>query len=128
MDKLERPIKAFGEIVLRVKNLQTMQEFYENVIGLELLQRFEEEAVFFKVAPGYAGHIQVLGLLVESTPPDHRSLKFTGLDPERTTIHHFAFAIGLAQGFPTGKYPSKIKRSSSPPLLNFVNQIIIRII
>jgi catechol 2,3-dioxygenase-like lactoylglutathione lyase family enzyme len=96
MEKMERPIKAFGEIVLRVKNLPTMQEFYENVIGLELLQRFEEEAVFFKVAPGYAGHTQVLGLFAESTPPDHHSLRFTGLDPERTTIHHFAFAIGLA--------------------------------
>ena len=40
MDKLERPIKALGEIVLRVKNLQTMQEFYENVIGLEMSSWF----------------------------------------------------------------------------------------
>jgi catechol-2,3-dioxygenase len=96
MDKQERPIKALGEIVLRVKNLQAMQEFYENVIGLELLQRFDQESVFFKVAPGYAGHIQVLGLFVESMPPDHRSLRFKGLDSEKTPMHHIAFAIGLA--------------------------------
>jgi catechol 2,3-dioxygenase-like lactoylglutathione lyase family enzyme len=100
MDHLERPIKALGEIVLRVKNLQAMQEFYENVIGLELLQRFDEDAVFFKVAPGYAGHTQVLGLFAGSIPPDHRSLQFTGLDPESTTLHHIAFAIGLADFAP----------------------------
>jgi catechol-2,3-dioxygenase len=100
MDKSERPIKALGEFVLRVKDLQTMQKFYEHVIGLELLQRFDEDAVFFKVAPGYAGHTQVLGLFAESIPPDHRSLKFTGLDPERTALHHIAFAIGLADFAP----------------------------
>ena len=53
-------------------------------------------AVFFKVAPGYAGQTQMLGLFAESMPPDHRSLRFTGLDPERTPMHHIAFAIGLA--------------------------------
>ena len=95
MDKPERPIKALGEIVIRVKNLQTMQEFYENVIGLEILGR-SEDMVFFKVAPGYAGHTQVLGLFDESLPPDHRSRKFTGLDAQKTSLHHIAFTIGLA--------------------------------
>jgi hypothetical protein len=52
MDELKRLIKALGEIVIRVKNLQTMQEFYENVIGLEILGRFDD-SVFFKVAPSY---------------------------------------------------------------------------
>ncbi len=94
MDKLERPIKALGEIVFRVKNLQTMQEFYENVIGLEILQRFEN-SVFFKIAPGFAGHTQVLGLFDETEAPNHRSRAFTGLDVGKTTLHHIAFAIGL---------------------------------
>ena len=91
-----RPIQALGEIVLRVKNLQLMQAFYENVIGLELLQRFDEQAVFFRIAPGYAGHTQVLALFAGSIPPDHRSLKFSGLDAGKTTLHHIALAIGLA--------------------------------
>jgi catechol-2,3-dioxygenase len=73
MDKVKKPIKALGEIVIRVRNLQAMQEFYENIIGLEILGRFED-SVFFKVASSYAGHIQVLGLFDESLPPDHRSL------------------------------------------------------
>ena len=95
MDSSKRPIKALGEIVLRVKNLQAMQDFYENIIGLELLQRFED-SVFFKIAPSYAGHIQVLGLFDESLPPDHRSRQFTGLDGQKTSLHHIAFTIGLA--------------------------------
>ncbi len=49
IDNPERPIKALGEIVIRVKNLQAMQEFYENVIGLEILGR-SDDMVFFKVA------------------------------------------------------------------------------
>jgi catechol 2,3-dioxygenase-like lactoylglutathione lyase family enzyme len=94
MDKPDRPIKALGEIVIRVKNLQAMQEFYENVIGLEILGR-SEDMVFFKVAPSYGGHTQVLGLFDESLPPDHRSRQFTGLDGQKTSLHHIAFTIGL---------------------------------
>ena len=96
MAKQERPIQALGEIVLRVKNLPVMQAFYENVIGLELLQRFDEQAVFFRIAAGYAGHTQVLALFAESIPPDHRLLQFSGLDAGKTTLHHIALAIGLA--------------------------------
>ncbi len=55
IDNPERPIKALGEIVIRVKNLQAMQEFYENVIGLEILGR-SDDMVFFKVAPGNGGY------------------------------------------------------------------------
>ena len=94
MNKLERPIKALGEIVLRVRNMDTMVEFYETVIGLEILQRFDD-MVFFKVAPSYGGHTQVLGLFDESLPPDHRSRQFTGLDAQNTSLHHIAFTIGL---------------------------------
>ncbi len=92
---LERPINALGEIVIRVKNLQTMQEFYENVIGLEILGG-SDDMVFFKVAPGYGSHPQEFSLFDESLPPDHRSLTFTGLDAQRTSLHHIAFVIGQA--------------------------------
>jgi catechol-2,3-dioxygenase len=72
-----------------------MQEFYENVIGLEILGRFDD-SVFFKVAPSYGGHIQVLGLFDESLPPDHHSRIFTGLYAQKTSLHHIAFVIGKA--------------------------------
>jgi catechol-2,3-dioxygenase len=95
MDKPERPIKALGEIALRVKDLQTMQEFYDNVIGLEFMRHFEGVS-FFKIAPGVAGHTQILALFSESQPPDHGSLKFNGLNARTTTLHHIAFTIDLA--------------------------------
>ena len=95
MVRPKRLIKALGEIVLRVKDLQRMQEFYENVIGLEILQRFKDN-VFFKVASGYGGHTQVLGLFDESVSPNHRSRAFTGIDAQTSSLHHIAFTIGLA--------------------------------
>jgi len=95
MEKATTKIKALGEIALRVKNLDLMQEFYENTLGLELMKRFEK-IVFFKVAAGFEGHIQELVLFDESMPPDHKSRLFTGLNAHTTTLHHIAFAISLA--------------------------------
>ncbi len=42
-------IRALGEIVLRVRDLNAMQKFYEQIIGLELMRRFENDAVFFRI-------------------------------------------------------------------------------
>jgi catechol 2,3-dioxygenase-like lactoylglutathione lyase family enzyme len=95
LGKKERPIKALSEIVLRVKNLKAMQEFYENTLGLELLQRFEN-IVFLKIASGYGGLTQFLVLFHESAASDHRLRQYTGLDLEQTSLHHIAFAISLS--------------------------------
>ena len=51
MSETTRPIKALGEVVLRVRNLDTMQEFYEKAVGLELLERDKNTMVFFRIAP-----------------------------------------------------------------------------
>jgi catechol-2,3-dioxygenase len=95
MNRRARTIKALGEIALRVKNLQTMQEFYENVIGLEVMRR-SEDIIFFKIARGFEGHTQVLVIFAESLPPDHKSRRFSGLNAQTTTLHHIAFTISLA--------------------------------
>ena len=66
MNKSARPrrVKGLGEVSIRVKDLDAMHKFYEEVIGLEVLRR-DESFVFFKVAEGYGGHTQNLALFPE---------------------------------------------------------------
>lgn len=82
-----RKIKALGEIALRVNDLDAMQTFYQDVIGLELMRRFPD-SVFFKIADGYGGHTQILALFDRSTQSS-----YTGLSAAQTTIDHLAFTI-----------------------------------
>lgn len=92
MKKQEKTIKAIGEVVLRVRDMNVMREFYENVLGLEIIGEFEK-MIFFQIAPSYGGHTQVLALFDESLPPDHRSRHFTAINSQRTSLHHIAFVI-----------------------------------
>jgi len=80
-------IKALGEIALRVNDLDAMQAFYQNVIGLELMRRFPD-AAFFKIAEGYGGHTQILALFDRSNESG-----YTGLSAAKTTVDHLAFTI-----------------------------------
>ena len=96
MSEYLRPIKALGEVVLRVRDMDTMQEFYEKVVGLELLERSENIMAFFRISPDYEGHTQTLALFDQSGEADHRSLHYTGVDPEKSPLHHMAFTISLS--------------------------------
>ena len=96
MSESTRPIKALGEVVLRVRDLDTMQEFYENAVGLELLERYENIMAFFRIAPDYEGHTQSLALFDQSGQADHRSRRYTGVDTEKSTLHHIAFTISAS--------------------------------
>ena len=86
----QRAIKALGEIALRVQDLDSMQQFYEKIIGLNLMRRFPH-AVFFNIAEGYGGHTQILALFDRTQEADYR-----GIEPEKSTVDHFAFTIALA--------------------------------
>ena len=77
-------VKALGEVALRVNNLERMKRFYQEVLGFEVLGEFQNAALL-KIAAGYAGHTQVLGLFDRSV----------SVDQERTTIDHLTFTIGL---------------------------------
>lgn len=94
MDKPGRRVKGLGEVSIRVKDLDTMQEFYEEVVGLEVLRR-DESYVFFKIAEGYGGHTQNLALFdaSERTFLENKSLQ---LSPGQSTLHHIALNIDLA--------------------------------
>lgn len=83
-------VRGLGEIALRVNNLDAMQRFYEEVIGLPLMTRVPNCA-FFKIADGYGGHTQVLALFDRSNSPGYR-----GTDAATSTIDHIAFEVSLA--------------------------------
>jgi catechol-2,3-dioxygenase len=83
-------VRGLGEVALRVSNLEAMQKFYEDAIGLPLMARFPDCA-FFKIADGYDGHTQVLALFDRSQSPGYR-----GPDATTSTIDHIAFEIPLA--------------------------------
>ena len=87
MGEPTKRIRGLGEIALRVADLDAMQRFYQEVVGLELLGRFDH-AAFFRIADGYGGHTQVLALFDRSGEAGYR-----GLDPGRTTVDHLAFEI-----------------------------------
>lgn len=87
------PIKGLAEASIRVRDLPSMQKFYQDVLGLEVLRK-EEEYVFFKIAEGYGGHTQNLALFVA----EERSFlenKSAQLNSETSTLHHIAFNIDL---------------------------------
>jgi len=48
MDKSARRVKGLGEVSVRVKDLEAMYKFYEEVMGLEVLRRDES----FAAPPG----------------------------------------------------------------------------
>lgn len=83
-------IRGLGEIALRVNNLDLMQKFYEEVIGLPLMTRVPNSA-FFRIADGYGGHTQVLALFDRSKSRDYR-----GTNAATSTIDHIAFEIPLS--------------------------------
>jgi len=93
MNKSDSRVKGLGEVSLRVMDLNVMQKFYEEVVGLEVLRR-DESFVFFKIAEGYAGHSQNLALFAANNL-DFLEPKSRELSPEKTTLHHIAFNIAL---------------------------------
>jgi catechol-2,3-dioxygenase len=83
-------VRGLGEIALRVSDLNAMQAFYQEVIGLPLMSRTSHWA-FFKLGDGYGGHTQVLALFDRSQGSGYR-----GINAATSTIDHIAFEIDLA--------------------------------
>jgi catechol-2,3-dioxygenase len=82
---VSRAVKGLAELALRVNDLERMQAFYENVIGLEVMRRFPE-IVFFRIAQGHGGHTTILALFDRGVE----------VGQERTTLDHLAFTIDIA--------------------------------
>lgn len=82
------PIRALGEVALRVQDLDAVTRFYQDVIGLELMARNPTNA-FFRIAEGFAGHTQILALFDRSAREEHPP------EAARTSLDHLAFTIAL---------------------------------
>lgn len=88
---ISNKIKGLGEIILRVRNMELMKNFYQQTIGLELIHG-SENFTFFKIADGYGGHNQTLALFAKSNLNAFNE-KFDGLKTVSSTLHHFALEI-----------------------------------
>ena len=95
MNKSDHPhrVKGLGEVSICVKDLDAMQKFYEEVVGLEVIRR-DESFVFFKIAEGYGGHTQNLALF-EASNTMFLNNKTVELNSQETTLHHIALNILL---------------------------------
>lgn len=87
-------IKGLGEVVLRVNDMALMKEFYENIIGFELMNQ-SEDFTFFKIADGVGGHTQTLALFSAKNQTAFGK-KLKTIKSEHTTLHHFALEIEKA--------------------------------
>ena len=93
MNKSNRRVKGLGEVSICVKDLDAMQKFYEEVVGLEVLRR-DESFVFFKVAEGYGGHTQNLALF-DASNTTFLNNKAEQLNSQESTLHHIALNVAL---------------------------------
>ena len=93
MNNSDRRVKGLGEVSIRVRDLDAMHKFYEEVIGLEVLKR-EESRVFFKIAEGYGGHTQNLALF-ETSNTMFLDNKAEQLNSQESTLHHIALNVSL---------------------------------
>ena len=62
MNKSDRRVKGLGEVSIQVRDLDAMQKFYEEVVGLEVLKRDEslyssksrkDMAIIHRISPSF---------------------------------------------------------------------------
>ncbi|MEO1470836.1 MAG: hypothetical protein AAFV86_17460, partial [Pseudomonadota bacterium] len=71
-------VRGLGEVAIRCADLDAMERFYADVIGLDRLAAREGGIVFFRIAPGHGGHTTVLALFA------HDATVRAGLHPTGT--------------------------------------------
>ena len=85
--------KRLGELVLRTSNVDSLAEFYINVIGLELYASFGNNR-FLKIANDFEGHPQMLAIF-DNSKEFHgpKNIQKGHSNNGLGTLHHFAFAL-----------------------------------
>lgn len=88
---MKTKVKGLGEVILRVNDMDLMKNFYQQTIGLELINE-SKNFTFFKIADGYGGHHQTLALFAKSNLNAFQE-KFGDVEIMSSTLHHFALEI-----------------------------------
>lgn len=81
-------IGNLGEIAIRCRDYAAMQHFYRDVLGLEFLAEPTPGISFFRLAPGYLGHTQVLALFAPGADAPHSG--------PGSSLHHLALGIAAS--------------------------------
>lgn len=90
-------VGGLGEVAIRCRDLDAMEAFYADVIGLERLADRPGGIVFFRIAEGVAGHTTVLALFdagaaqrpVHPRPQEGEAVATGG----RSSLHHVALSL-----------------------------------
>ncbi|MEM9471157.1 MAG: VOC family protein [Pseudomonadota bacterium] len=93
-------IRQLGEIAIRCADMDTMFEFYRDIVGLEVLSDTRDDGIaFFRICAGFGGHTTVLALFHNTAGrPD---LHPSGADaPEtgaKSSLHHLALSVAYGE-------------------------------
>ncbi|MEM1313618.1 MAG: VOC family protein [Pseudomonadota bacterium] len=94
-------IGGLGEVAIRCRDLDAMEAFYADVIGLERMAVRSGGIVFFRIADGVAGHTTVLALFdagaaqrpAHPGPVEGEAVVTGG----RSSLHHLALSLTEAE-------------------------------
>ena len=89
-------VRALGEIAIRCADMDEMERFYGEVIGLKILSRRDQGITFFKIADGYAGHTTVLALFDQLTgqAKGQQEAEERPATGSGSALHHLALTLG----------------------------------
>lgn len=104
MDKPRSRVLGVAEIVLNVRDLDTMEQFYEHVLGFEHHSHFpqtEPTIVFLTIKDsdtplGRSGRHPQLFALIDARRHVFTRDTYQGIDPARSPLNHLAFEIAFA--------------------------------
>ena len=88
-------VRALGEIAIRCRDMDAMETFYRDIIGLPILAKRDGGITFFRIADGFAGHTSVLALFASDArgaglPPTPDGRVESGA---HASLHHLALSV-----------------------------------
>jgi catechol 2,3-dioxygenase-like lactoylglutathione lyase family enzyme len=92
--------RALGEIAIRCRDIRSMADFYERVIGLERLSGdYRSGIIFFRIAEGFGGHTAVLALFAADAPQRdvHPKGAVEPVTGAGSSLHHIALSLPYAE-------------------------------